>query len=119
MIKSLLVVFIMTFSLVFTSCEPEPFDPYQCSSKTVTYTSHIKKIIDHNCATAGCHDAKTRARALDMSTYVLLNPIAQKVNFIGCIKHETSYSAMPLYRNKLATDSINIIYCWIKNGLPR
>jgi hypothetical protein len=116
---SKLVIIISTLSVVFNSCDPVVIDVYQCSSKTITYTSHIKTLMQSNCAISGCHDSKTRAKAIDLSTYALIKKEAVTQNFMGSINQELSYSSMPLRKNKLNQDSINVIYCWIKNGMPQ
>lgn len=34
--------------------EPEP-EPEECDTEDVTYTSHIRLIVNTNCAISGCH----------------------------------------------------------------
>ncbi len=86
-----------------------------CDLMTVGYASHVKSIIDKECA-SGCHSAKNAAGGLDLTTYENVMYEAGKPRFLGALNHEAPFSPMPKKHPKLADSTIQVITCWIENG---
>lgn len=86
-----------------------------CASMVVTYTSHVKGIIDQRCA-GGCHSAKNHAGGIDLSTYETVKEEAVKARFMGAINHDMPFSPMPKKGAKLTDSTIMILNCWIEQG---
>ena len=92
-----------------------PTDASRCD-QGITFESHVKKIIDDNCAIS-CHSATKHASGIDLSNKENVKDFASKSNFMGSIKHEAYYSPMPKNHAKLADSSILVLECWIENGM--
>ena len=89
-----------------------------CNGKTPSYTANIKSIIDASCASS-CHSARNRADGIDLSNYEEVKAEAAKKRFMGSMKHESGYDPMPKKANKLDDASLQLIACWIENGMPQ
>lgn len=79
---------------------------------TITFTKHIKPIIDNQCV--NCHS--TGAQSPDLSTYSLLKTQVDG----GRIKArviDQNPSPMPPAGN-LTSDELNSIKCWLDAGAP-
>ena len=77
---------------------------------TITYTKHIKPIIDNNCATAGCHVAG--AQFPPLTAYADVKDIATN----GSLKLRViTLQNMPASAPLSQTD-MNTIQCWLDNG---
>jgi hypothetical protein len=87
-----------------------------CTTQVLAYNAHIKPIIDTNCAST-CHSATKRAKGIDLSTYAQVKEAAAKPSFLGSIKHETGFAAMPKMHPKMDDVTIGKISCWIQNGM--
>lgn len=87
---------------------------YPCST-SINYTNDVKPLIDKHCALS-CHSASRSMSGIDLSTYEKVKAEAAKPRFLGAIKHEGYYAAMPKKNPKLSDSTINVIECWIANG---
>jgi hypothetical protein len=83
---------------------------------SLTYKSNIKGLVDMHCAKS-CHSANRHADGIDLSTYDLLKEEAIKPRFMAAIKHQMIATPMPLKSGKLSDSTIQIIECWIENGM--
>lgn len=92
---------------------------YDCTSVTPTYTNDIKPILDASCATGGCHNATTKAKGKDYSTYASTKSLASESAFMGSMEHKSGYDAMPKSASKLSDANLQKIYCWIQSGTPQ
>jgi hypothetical protein len=82
---------------------------------TITYTKHIKPLVDANCATAGCHGAPTSNPLF--TTYDLVKSKADRIK-IRTIDYATnSLTRMPPDPNPELTPAQKaLINCWVQNG---
>ncbi|MBX3163902.1 MAG: hypothetical protein KF900_05435 [Bacteroidetes bacterium] len=81
---------------------------------TVTYTKHIKPIIDMNCALSGCHAGNTANPLL--TSYELVKNRADA----GRIKARVidgNPSFMPQGALPLPQTQKDLITCWLNNGM--
>jgi uncharacterized membrane protein len=81
-----------------------------------SYTNNIKGLVDMHCAKS-CHSANRHADGIDLSTYDLLKEEAMKPRFMAAIKHQMLATPMPLKAAKLSDSTIQVIECWIENGM--
>lgn len=88
---------------------------FPCSTAN-GYQMAVKGIIDKNCALS-CHSAEKSAGGINLSTYEDLKSEAGKPRFIGALKHQAEYAPMPKKNPKLSDSTINIIECWVLNGM--
>jgi hypothetical protein len=110
------IIFI-SFLFIF-SCGDDD-SKVDCSGVSPKYTNDIDKIVNESCATAGCHDAITKAVGLNMSTYDGTKSATKSDKFLKSIKHESGATKMPLGGNKLSDQIIKRIECWVQNGTPQ
>ena len=98
------------------------------SSGTVTnptgicFNTQILPFFQSNCASSGCHDAKTRAKGYDLTTYAGIvksgistsNPTSSKLYKVMI---DTSKDRMPpAPAAKLSAAQTNLVLTWIKEG---
>lgn len=117
-------LFLASFSLitivvfVFTACDkkvgktPVIAAPSQNECDTITYTKHIKPIIDANCVS--CHGATSPSAGLPLVDYTEVKSAAD----LGKIKARVvdgNPSFMP-QGGQLPPGQIKLINCWLGNG---
>lgn len=83
-----------------------------------SYSNSIKGLVDMHCAKT-CHSASRHADGIDLSTYELLTEEAIKPRFMAAIKHQMLATPMPLKAAKLSDSTIQVIECWIENGMVK
>lgn len=79
---------------------------------TITYTKHIKPIIDASCALSGCH-AGTTSNPL-LTSYDLVKEKAERVKSRAV---DANPSIMPPSPNTpLTAEQKQLVTCWLENG---
>ncbi len=108
-------------AIILHSCddnEPTPSTNSQpqalCDSLDITYTGHIKSIVDVSCNTTYCHGSGIGG--FKLSNYTEVKTAAEKTNWLGAIKHEDGFEAMPKGGTKLSDSQIQQLECWEKTG---
>ncbi|MBT8327557.1 MAG: c-type cytochrome [Bacteroidia bacterium] len=115
-------VIVLASALFMWSCEdddaqPNPEQPQNlCDSLDYTYNDDVMSIINANCATPYCHGGGG-AGGVYMADYAEIKTVASGGKFLKAIKHEVGASAMPKNQAKLSDADIQIIECWVQNGL--
>ena len=125
-ITTAVAICFVSFAFYMSSCKPKQITKTSittpttsvCKGNAPTFTGEIKNIIDVNCAST-CHSARNSADGIDLSTYENVKMEAEKKRFIGSIKHQEGYDAMPAKHDKLDDVTIQKIECWIENGMPK
>ena len=84
-----------------------------CSTKGLTYSS-IKPIMDQHCTS--CH-SYGGSGGFNFENITDVKRAAEKGELLGTIKHERGFPDMPAQAEKLDQASIDLIECWIKNGM--
>jgi hypothetical protein len=111
--KTFLIPLFFILSMVI-GCRHDPDIP---TSPILTYENDIKQIISNNCATAGCHDASGRKRALttysEVMHYVSNGKPYSSELFTVIVK--LSGDKMPP-QGPLSDLQIRSIYIWILQG---
>lgn len=114
--KKLLGISLVLLMAGVSSCTKQT--EFDCTGTTPTYTADVKKLLDANCATSGCHNASSKAKGIDLSSYSAAKSESSKSRFLGSIQHSSGYDAMPQGGSKLSDANIKIIYCWVQNNSP-
>ena len=96
---------------------PTVVNKINCNASN-SYTSNIKGLVDMHCAKS-CHSASRHADGIDLSTYETLSEEAIKPRFMAAIKHQMLATPMPLKAAKLSDSTIQVIECWIENGMVK
>jgi mono/diheme cytochrome c family protein len=99
----------------FTGCYYDK-EVTTCTDTASSYTTHIKPIIEANCAT--CHGANNPGGNHDYSKWQGLNEVALNGLLTGAITHAPGFSPMPKNRAKLSDCQVNQIKRWINAGAP-
>jgi hypothetical protein len=107
---------ISALAIVFFGCNKYQ-KGYDCTGQTPTYNNDIKAIYNSNCATTGCHDAYSQAAGIDLSSYQTAIA-ANNDRILGCVEHNSGFSAMPKGMSKLTDTQIKKLYCWMQNSKP-
>jgi cytochrome c553 len=102
--------------IYFSACKTKKAPATACASSP-TYTADIKSILDASCMP--CHSAEKHKHNIDLSGYETTKESAAGKNFLGSIRHEAGYDAMPAKADKLSDATIEKISCWIQNGMPK
>lgn len=87
------------------------------SCDTITYTKHIKKIVETNCTLSGCHDGSNSNPMLD--SYELVKEKAEAGRIKARVIDQLP-SAMPPLGNSnpvLSSEQKALINCWLGNGM--
>lgn len=113
---NILALSAITASL-FYACGSQKNTGTECGSFLTTYHTNVKPIIDNNCANS-CHSAASHAAGIDLSTYSSLKAVASQPKFIGSVRHLAGFSAMPKKAPKMADSTVQVLSCWVKNGMP-
>ncbi len=95
---------------------PPPVPSKLNCSTSNTYSNNIKGLIDMHCAKS-CHSHNRHADGIDLSTYDMVKEEAIKPRFLAAIKHQMLATPMPLKASKLSDSTIQVIECWIVNGM--
>lgn len=112
------VIFSCIAGCIF-SCKPDEVKVEEdCTGITVNYTNDIKPVLDLNCALSGCHNSSTRAEGYDLSTFAGASTASKNAAFLGSVRHEKKYHAMPHDAPKLDDATIKKLACWVKSGSP-
>lgn len=90
--------------------------PGECNPGEVSYSGTIIPILERECYT--CHDALTQNGGINLEGYNLVLTQVQNGQFLGSIRHEVGFSAMPDGRPKLDNCTISKIEKWIDEGAP-
>ena len=108
--------------LIVLSCTrdstPIP-DNSDCMTENITYSEHIESILSTSCALSGCHLAGDNSPRLD--GFVRAQNATGEAAFLGSIKHESGFTAMPFPAGtaRLETCDILTIEAWIEAGTPQ
>lgn len=87
--------------------------PTASACDTVTYTKHIKPIIETNCALSGCHASPTSNPFLENYTQV-----KEKAERVKARAVDANPSIMPPSPNTpLTAAQKDLINCWVSNGM--
>lgn len=86
-----------------------------CDTANMSFATHIQPIMA-GCATAGCHDAVTKSFTHDLSSYTGVVASVNTGRFLGAIRHDASYFAMPKGLSKLSDCDIAKVTAWINQG---
>lgn len=89
-----------------------------CNPVVVSYSKDIKPIMLQHCSTPGCHSAVSAASGINLEDYANTKPVALGNRFMGTIKQEVGFSAMPQGGGKLDDCKIQLIQSWVNQGAP-
>lgn len=80
---------------------------------TITYTGHIKSIIDLYCLS--CHGTNSPSGGISLTTAANVQTVAKSGKLLGAVQRKSGYSAMPP-SYALSTCDVRQIALWINQG---
>ena len=115
--KNILTVLIL-ISILSVGCfydvEEELYPTTECETVNMSYVNDIVPILENN----GCNSCHGDLASLDLNSYADLKPYVDNGSFLGSIKHEDSYRAMPDNSPKIDPCLILKLEAWIADGAP-
>jgi len=119
MIRPLFPFILLFFTLIFTACssssESEITDPIEEiepePQSKATYINDVKRIIDNNCATSGCHSNSSKSAGIALSNF---QEVKDGFIYAGSW-NQIETNQMPKSYNLSAAEK-ELIKNWIDNG---
>jgi cytochrome c5 len=107
-----------TFSGCYKDNEEElyPENGNSCDTENVSFADQVWPVINNNCV--ACHSGAGASAGIRMGNHAELVQAVNGGRFVGAIKHESGFSAMPQGGGKLNDCSIQQIEAWIADGMP-
>lgn len=87
-----------------------------CDTLNVTYSGTIVPIIASRCQ--GCHSGGTPQGGLNLTSWTVLNAVANDGRLAGAIQHLPGYEAMPRNAARMNDCRIRQFLIWIDAGAP-
>jgi cytochrome c5 len=115
---------IIVIALIASSCYNDKFEALHpldgfvntCDTTVAaTYTASISYILSTNCIS--CHNNSNSSGNINLTTYGLVQPLAQSGKLVGVITHASGYTAMPP-GGTIKDCDVNKIKLWIDQGTP-
>ena len=94
-----------------TNCPPKG-----CDTTNFSFAAVIQPILNSHCR--GCHNTNLPSAGYNYDSYQGVVAAIQSGRFLGAIKHQQGYNAMPQGGNKLQDCEIRQIEKWIASGFP-
>ncbi|KAA3651745.1 MAG: hypothetical protein DWP98_02420 [Bacteroidetes bacterium] len=134
------LLFVISFSIMFISCEHEPIAPLPsnsaiknnegnsnedpCDSDTAYFVNDIFPIISSNCAFSGCHGNGSSRDGVELSTYnsIITTADVRPFDLSGSDLYKVITESDPNKRmprppaNQLSQTQISLIAKWINQG---
>lgn len=114
-ISGICLITFLIFSCKTQKVQQAPPVAVNCGEAKPTYTADIKPILDLHCAST-CHSSEKKAAGITLAAYEEAKVQAFKRRFLGAIRHDAGYTAMPRKNPKLSDNDITKIACWIQSG---
>lgn len=119
--KSLFIITCLSLAIVACKTKKEAAKPevvvvkpvLDCGAQGLTYST-IKPILEKNCNS--CH-SDGGAGGFDFLVFADVKKACEKGEMLGTIKHERGFPNMPANAAQLSQTDIDMIECWIKNGM--
>ncbi len=89
-------------------------DGNNCVTENVSFSKTIQPVINNNCVS--CHSGAGASAGIRLGNHSEIVASIDGGRFLGAIKHEQGFSAMPQGGNKLNSCAISQIEAWIAQG---
>ena len=87
-----------------------------CNTENVSFSQTIQPIINNSCV--GCHSGAGASAGISLANHSEIVAAIDGGSFLGAIKHEQGFSAMPQGAPKLSDCNIQQIEAWVQQGKP-
>jgi cytochrome c553 len=118
-LKSFLVLLLLSSAMALQSCykdnEEDLYpEPDECNTDNVSFSQTIMPVITNNCVS--CHSGSAPSGGVGLSDYAEVVASIDGGRFLGAIRHESGFSAMPQGAAKLSDCTISQIEAWVEQG---
>lgn len=104
--------------LISTACykdnEEDLYPDNGCNTENVSFAQTVWPVLNNNCVS--CHSGPGASGGIRLGNYNEVVATIDGGRFLGAIKHESGFSAMPQGGSKLSDCNINQIDAWIAQG---
>lgn len=104
--------------LISTACykdnEEDLYPDNGCNTENVSFAQTVWPVLNNNCVS--CHSGPGASGGIRLGNYNEVVAAIDGGRFLGAIKHESGFSAMPQGGSKLSDCNINQIDAWIAQG---
>lgn len=119
------LTFLLSFLLMLAGCSIQYesdllLSSGGCEQAEISFAQDIVPLLERNCFS--CHSNATYAingNSIDLDGYDDLAPYVESGTFLGVIRHDDGFEAMPQQGNKLSICSITKIETWINEGFQQ
>ena len=87
-----------------------------CDSNQFTFASVIRPILNNNCV--GCHNNTLRSAGFTYESHTGVVAAVNSGRFLGALRHDAGFKAMPQGGSKLSACDILRIEKWVAAGMP-
>lgn len=118
-LKMFLLLLMFSSAMLLQSCYKDNEEdlypgPNDCNTENVSFSQTVMPVITNNCV--ACHSGSAPSGGISLTTYSEVVTSVDGGRFLGAIKHETGFSAMPQGGAKLSDCKISQIEAWIDQG---
>ncbi len=113
------ISFLALMSLSLNSCykdNEEDLYGNNCQTSNVSFSTTIQPVLNASCVS--CHSGAGASAGIRLSNHSEVSAAIDGGRFIGAIKHQSGFSAMPPSGPKLTTCQISQIEAWVAQGKP-
>lgn len=114
----LLAVLLFTATLLTSCYKDNEEDLYpgdnECVTENVSFSATVWPAINNNCVS--CHSGAGASAGIRLGNYNEISAAIDGGRFLGAIKHQQGFSAMPPSGQKLSECTISQIEAWIQQG---
>lgn len=104
--------------LMYTACykdnEEDLYPDNGCNTENVSFAQTVWPVLNNNCVS--CHSGPGASGGIRLGNYNEVVATIDGGRFLGAIKHENGFSAMPQGGSKLSDCNISQIDAWIAQG---
>lgn len=104
--------------LVISSCykdnEEDLYPDTGCNTANVSFAQTVWPVLNNNCVS--CHNGPGASGGIRLGNHSEVVAAIDGGRFLGAIRHESGFSAMPQGGNKLSDCNISQIEAWIAQG---
>ncbi|KAF0131681.1 MAG: hypothetical protein FD155_205 [Bacteroidetes bacterium] len=115
-LKSAILIGVITFmaTACFKDNEEDLYPDNGCNTENVSFSATVQPAINNNCVS--CHSGPGASGGVRLGSHAEIVAAVDGGRFLGAIKHESGFSAMPQGGNKLSDCTISQIDAWIAQG---
>ncbi|HMM11467.1 MAG TPA: cytochrome c [Bacteroidales bacterium] len=113
---SLLGLLAISLNSCYKDNEEDLYGTDNCVTTNVSFNTQVQPVLNANCVS--CHSGAGASAGIRLSNHTEVSAAIDGGRFVGAIKHQSGFSAMPPSGPKLTNCQISQIEAWIAQGKP-